>query len=54
MFHPLVNFDPMHYVLPEVKETGSEVDEAFVLASVLKGEKIHEGQDDLYSDASLT
>ena len=25
MFHPLVNFDPMHYVLPEVKETGSEV-----------------------------
>jgi hypothetical protein len=43
MFHPLVHVDPIHYALPEVKETGSEVDDtSFVLASFLRGEKVYE------------
>ena len=36
MFHPLTHIDPIHYALPESKETGSEVDDStFVLASFL-------------------
>ena len=43
MFHPLTHIDPVHYSLPEAKETGSEVDDStFVLASFLRGEKVYE------------
>jgi hypothetical protein len=43
MFHPLTHIDPIHYSLPEAKETGSEVDDStFVLASFLRGEKVYE------------
>jgi hypothetical protein len=39
MFHPFTHTQLKYYESPDIKDTGSEIDDSFVLASFLKGSK---------------